>query len=86
MEKRAYLLRKVTIMAALGAIFCTGCGKRSAEVMPETSLQEEMPEESQRTGENEEDRIETMSEADEESVVVSFDGENKGFWKRRISL
>lgn len=54
MEKRAYLLRKVTIMAALGAIFCTGCGKRSAEVMPETSLQEEMPEESQRTGENEE--------------------------------
>lgn len=77
MEKRAYLLRKVAIMVALGAIFCTGCGKRSAEVMPETSLQEEMPEESQRTGENEEDRIETMSEADGESVVVSFDGENE---------
>lgn len=81
MRKRVYQLRRTIAVIALSAIFCAGCGNKSAEIQPETNLQEEMPEEPQETGGQEEDLTESIPEsgvkADAESVQASLDGENE---------
>lgn len=77
MRKRVYQLRRIIAVIALSAIFCVGCGNKSAEMQPETNLQGEMPEEPQGTGGQEEDLAESIPEADAESAQTALDDEKE---------
>lgn len=77
MRKRVYQLRRIIAVIALSAIFCVGCGSKSAEMQPETNLQGEMPEEPQGTGGQEEDLAESIPEADAESAQTALDDEKE---------
>lgn len=81
MGKRVYQLRRTIAVIALSAIFCVGCGNKSSEMLPETNLQGEMPEEPQGTGGQEEDLTESTPgsgvEADAESAQTALDDEKE---------
>ena len=81
MGKRVYQLRRIIAVIALSAILCAGCGNKSAEMQPETNLQEEMSEEPLGTGEQEEDLTESIPEsgmeADAESAQTALDDEKE---------
>ena len=77
MGKHVYQLKRIIAMIAVSAIFCAGCGNKSAEMQPEINLQEEMSEEPQGTEGQEEDLTESVPESDAESVSASLDGENE---------
>ena len=81
MGKRVYQLRRIIAVIAVSTIFCVGCGNKSAEMQPETNLQEEMSEEPQGTEGQEEDLTESIPEsgveADAESAQTALDDEKE---------